>query len=182
MNEPPYAKNPLSPNWRRVSISRLLSVRFFLRKYIPFFRVLLIERETVTSKASPTRLRRYGSNPVQKRQPLNLAGITLVFEAGRRVRRGSIVPGHQFARLPAPLHGEIRSFDVRQQVANDQNTLVLDPFKAPLVQPRWGQRVRLCGQRLMSSCSTRRGPARRSLDAQEQSALGSADLPLASLR
>ena len=136
----------------------------------------------IENLADPTRLRRFGSNPVQKRQPLNLAGITLVFEPGRRVRRGSIVPGHHVAWLPAPLHGEIRSCDVGQQVANDQNTLVLDPFKAPLVQPRRGQRVRLCGQRHVSSWSTRRGPARRSLDAQEQSALGSADLPLAPLR
>ena len=135
MNEPPYAKNPLSPNWRRVSISRLLSVRFFAEIF-PFFRFLLIERETVTSKTSPTRLRRFGSNPVQKRQPLNLAGITLVFEPGRRVYRGSIVPGHHVARLPAPLYGDIRSCDLGQQVANDQNTLVLDPFKAPLFHPR----------------------------------------------
>ncbi len=175
-------KKPSFPEWEKSFDFKALKRAFFLRKYIPFFRFRLIERETVTSKTSPTRLRRFGSNPVQKRQPLNLAGITLVFEPGRRVRRGSIVPGHHVARLPAPLHGEIRSCDVGQQVANDQNTLVLDPFKAPLVQPRRGQWVRLCGQRHMSNCSTRRGPARRSLDAQEQSALGSADLPLAPLR
>ena len=134
MNEPPHAKNALSPNRRRVSISKLLSVRF-LRKYIPLFRFLLIERETVSSNTSPPRLRRFGSNPVQERQPLNLAGITLVFEPGRRVHHGSIVPSHHVARLPAPLYGDIRSCDVGQQVANDQNTLALDPFKAPLFQP-----------------------------------------------
>ena len=128
-------KKPSFPEWEKSLISKLLSVRF-LRKYFPFFRFLLIERETVTSNTSPTRLRRFGSNPVQKRQPLNLAGITLVFEPGRRVHRGSIVPGHHVARLPAPLYGDIRSCDLGQQVANDQNTLVLDPFKAPLFQPR----------------------------------------------
>ena len=110
--------------------------RTFFAEIFPFFRFLLIERETVTSNTSPTRLRRFGSNPVQKRQPLNLAGITLFFEPGRRVHRGSIVPGHHVARLPAPLYGDIRSCDVGQQVANDQSTLVLDPFKAPLFQPR----------------------------------------------
>ncbi len=66
------------------------------------------------------RLGRLGvGHPVQQGQTPHLAGAAFVVEAGCRMHRGAVVPGDDIARLPAPLHGEIRSGDVGQQVADD---------------------------------------------------------------